>query len=233
MVAALVLALGGSATALVLTTKHANPSEQSTADVSGSDPASDTSSEAGTSDGSGTSGDTGSASDSGSDTSGTTGSDYGSDTSSTGGTDDSSGSNDSSSSYDDSSSASNSDTSTSASRASSASPETKVERAVRRHWRYIESGDYDAAFDLLAPSLQASSGGQASWVAQHEKDNLLSVDVSVTARDVSGSTAIVDVDTLRTDAEVTGCKDWSGYYEMVKTGGRWKIAKAKLAPSSC
>jgi hypothetical protein len=205
IVAAVLIALGGSATALVLSSKNkATASEQASADATtdaGADPATQDTTTADTTtddglDGSSADGSSGSEGDS-----------------------------------------SQTDTSTTPdpqpAAAPTLSPATKVERAVKRHWRYIESGDYYAAFDLLSPSLQSTSGGAANWVSGHVQDHITSVDVEVEARDVMSTTAVADIITLRTRARATGCKVWSGYYQMVKAGGRWRIDKAKLTPAPC
>jgi hypothetical protein len=103
-----------------------------------------------------------------------------------------------------------------------------AENAVRRHWRLIESGSYDAAFDLLASS--ATSASRSTWVSEHVQDDLTSADLSVSATLTSPTTARVNVLRLRTVAN-SGCFTWTGSYDVAKIGGPWRISKANLERS--
>ena len=105
-----------------------------------------------------------------------------------------------------------------------------AESAVERHWSLIESGQYSAAFNLLASS--ATTASESTWVQEHVEDDLTSADISVSASLTSSTTARVDVLRLRTMAE-SGCFTWSGSYDVAKLGGTWKITKANLTRSSC
>ena len=102
-----------------------------------------------------------------------------------------------------------------------------VENTVERHWQLIESGQYDAAFDsLMIPQ------SRAGWVAEHEKDALSDVDVSVSATVHSSTSATAQILNLRTVAN-SGCFTWTGSYDMTKSGGDWKISKSNLSRSAC
>ena len=105
-----------------------------------------------------------------------------------------------------------------------------AENAVRRHWSLIESGQYSAAFSLLASS--ATTASESTWVSEHAEDALTEADLSVSASLTSPTTARVDVLSLRTVAN-SGCFTWTGSYDVAKSGGAWKIAKANLTRSDC
>jgi hypothetical protein len=105
-----------------------------------------------------------------------------------------------------------------------------AENAVRRHWSLIESGQYSAAFALLASSATTASAG--TWVQEHVEDDLSSADLSVSASLTSPTSARVDVLRLRTVAN-SGCFTWTGSYDVGKIGGVWKITKANLTRSGC
>jgi Domain of unknown function (DUF4352) len=113
-----------------------------------------------------------------------------------------------------------------------ASDAAAAEEAVQAHWNAIERGDYRDAYGYLSADQQRTFS-EAGWVQDHQRDAPTSADVEVAAADVGTSTGTVEVLTLRTEAAATGCKDWSGSYQMVKETGAWKIDKAKLTPSSC
>lgn len=105
----------------------------------------------------------------------------------------------------------------------------EIRGVVTRHWAEIESGNYSAAFDLLAPGSQSRS----AWISAHEQDALTSESVSLGSPTITSATsATVPVINLHTVA-ASGCFDWSGHYEMTKVDGSWKISKAKISNSSC
>jgi serine/threonine-protein kinase len=112
-------------------------------------------------------------------------------------------------------------------------PETAaVERAITRHWRAIENGDYAAAYDRFAPNLQNAEGRQR-WIGAQRRDQLVDARLEVAARVTSATTATARVVRLRTDAVRSGCHEWSGTYELRKIGGAWRISKAGLKSRRC
>lgn len=110
----------------------------------------------------------------------------------------------------------------------SASAAAEAENAVERHWRLIESGNYAAAYDLLAPGTQS----RGPWIAEHVKDALSDVDLNVDATVNSSTSATVRVLHLRTVAN-SGCNEWTGFYDMAKISGTWRIQKAKISNTPC
>jgi hypothetical protein len=112
---------------------------------------------------------------------------------------------------------------------STLSDKAEIRGVLQRHWSAIEAGNYSAAFALLVPGSQSES----SWTAGHEQDALVSESLSLgTPSLTSSTTATAPVNSLHTEA-ASGCFDWSGYYEMQKVGGDWRIGKAKISRSAC
>jgi hypothetical protein len=104
-----------------------------------------------------------------------------------------------------------------------------IKQIIRRHWANIEAGHYAAAFAALAPGTQR----RGTWIDAHQRDALTVARISLgRPRLTSPSTAIAPVITLHTEAS-SGCNVWSGHYEMRKSGGVWKIEKAKISNSPC
>jgi hypothetical protein len=101
---------------------------------------------------------------------------------------------------------------------------------VRRHWDLIETGDYAAAYDRLAPELQK---GRARWIAAQRRDHLFSAYVVVDAALTSASTATARVVRLETDSEHSGCHRWRGSYSLREIAGEWRIARAALTSRGC
>ena len=111
--------------------------------------------------------------------------------------------------------------------------ERAVERTILRHWRARETGNFNAAYNRFAPSLQRAFQGRSRWIAAMKRDGLVSADVEVDPQLTSDTTATARVVRLRTDAVRSGCNDWSGTYELRKIGGEWRIEKAGLKSRKC
>jgi serine/threonine-protein kinase len=107
--------------------------------------------------------------------------------------------------------------------------EAAVEAAAEGHWDAIDAGDYGTAFDYFSASNPQNRG---RWIDSHESDQIRSAKGDWTTRSVSGNSAIADVVSLRTKSR-NGCQDWTGWYDMVKEGGEWKIADSHLSDSPC
>ena len=113
------------------------------------------------------------------------------------------------------------------------SAERAVERAVLRHWRAIETGNYDLAYDRLAPDLQKAFQGRTRWIRAIRRDGLYSVDIAVEPTLTTEKTATARVVRMRTRAARTGCKDWSGTYTLRKVNDAWRISKAGVKSRKC
>lgn len=108
-----------------------------------------------------------------------------------------------------------------------------VAETIYGYWDAIQSGDYATAYTYLAPAEGAAVGGEATFVSQHAADPLTSADVVVAVTGISSSSASAQVVRLRTVAPSTGCRDWSGSYQLAKLGGEWLISRATLNFTSC
>jgi hypothetical protein len=113
--------------------------------------------------------------------------------------------------------------------ASDAAEATRVEQAVRRHWQARESGDAAAAFAIFAPSLQGQVGGLSTFSSDLDEDGLYSVTIAVDATVTGAASATASLEQLRTEARLTGCKEWSGSYGMTKIDGDWRISSSSLS----
>jgi Protein kinase domain len=108
--------------------------------------------------------------------------------------------------------------------------EQAIEQAVQRHWELLETGDYGAAYDRLAPELQR---GRERWIAAQERDGLFSAVVRVDPELISDDTGTALILRLETDAEASGCHTWDGVYGLRKIGGAWRLASAALTQGEC
>jgi serine/threonine-protein kinase len=108
----------------------------------------------------------------------------------------------------------------------------RVERAVARHWRAIENGNYEAAYDRFAPELQQDNG-RARWIAAQRRDGREAVELEVEPEVTSDTRATARVVFLRTRAEGSGCNNWSGTYVLRKIDGAWRISEADLERREC
>jgi hypothetical protein len=107
----------------------------------------------------------------------------------------------------------------------------EIQSVLSQHWNDIASGSYAAAYSLFAPGA-AGGMSESSWIAAHQQDALTSASISVSPNITGPTSAVANIINLHTDAS-SGCFNWSGYYEMEKIGGAWRIGKAKIARSSC
>jgi hypothetical protein len=119
----------------------------------------------------------------------------------------------------------------SGSSASSSSSSPTVARAaiksmLQRHFANIRDGNYGAAFADLGASLGQS---QSSWIADIRADGLTSFHLSVAPQITSATSAVANIVSFHTEAEASGCKDWSGSWNVVKSGGRWLISESNLS----
>lgn len=63
-------------------------------------------------------------------------------------------------------------------------------------------------------------------------DAVSDVDVNVDATINSSTSATVRVLNLRTVAN-SGCNEWTGFYDMARISGAWRIRKAKISNTPC
>ena len=105
--------------------------------------------------------------------------------------------------------------------------------AVYTYWSLLQLGDYTAAFAELTPVNQQRLGGLAKFLGYFSGDPLLSVNVVVGVPAISGDTATVDVAELQTEGAATGCRNWSGSYQLAFAQGAWLIDYANLNYTAC
>ena len=108
-----------------------------------------------------------------------------------------------------------------------------IAETVYGYWDSIQQGDYATAFSYLTPPEGAAVGGEATFISQHQADPLTSVDVVVAVTALSSTTATAGVVRLRTIAPRTGCRSWSGSYQLAYEGGQWLISRATLNFTGC
>jgi serine protease Do len=104
---------------------------------------------------------------------------------------------------------------------------------VDTYWSLLQLGKYADAYPLFTPDEQQRVRGLATWLAYFRKDPLLSVRVSVATESILGNVAAVRVMTLMTRGPVTGCRNWSGTYRLLRSGGKWLIDYAALSFTPC
>jgi len=109
----------------------------------------------------------------------------------------------------------------------------QVQHALRAHFNRLVSGDYETAYYDLTSSEGEAIGGESGWVSAQEEDQLQSFSLSVETSLIDPHTAQATISEFETNSLATGCKEWSGYWEMRKIYGEWLIAAAKLEEEPC
>ena len=103
----------------------------------------------------------------------------------------------------------------------------QIKAMIRRHFQNIVNGNYVSAYNDLAPS--ASTASQSSWIQQIRDDGLYSFNVNVSPQLYSTTSGVANILSFHTEADASGCKDWSGSWTVVRNGGEWKIGKSNLS----
>ena len=109
----------------------------------------------------------------------------------------------------------------------------QVQHALTAHFNRLASGNYESAYYDLTASEGDAAGGESSWVAAQEEDELESFYLTVETSLADAHTAQATIVEFETHAAATGCNLWSGYWEMRKIYGDWLIDSAKLEKESC
>jgi RING finger family protein len=109
----------------------------------------------------------------------------------------------------------------------------QVQQALRNHFNNLANGYYDAAYRDLTPTEGEEIGGESSWVTAQEEDELEGFDLQVNTALFDSNAARARIVEFQTRSRATGCKEWSGYWEMSKVYGEWLISEAKLEDESC
>jgi len=103
--------------------------------------------------------------------------------------------------------------------------------ALDSYWNDIGAGEYAAAYGYLAPG--ALNLTQAQFVASEQQANIQSVEFSGSLSASSGSSATVDVASLKTVDGQYGCRTWTGSYQMTLQGNQWLIERSNITPQAC
>jgi hypothetical protein len=103
----------------------------------------------------------------------------------------------------------------------------QIKAMIRRHFQNIVNGNYVSAYNDLAPS--ASTASQSSWIQQIRDDGLYSFNVNVSPQLYSTTSGVANILSFHTEADASGCKDWSGSWTVVRNSGEWKIGKSNLS----
>jgi len=101
-----------------------------------------------------------------------------------------------------------------------------IKSMLQRHFANIRDGNYASAFGDLGASLGQS---QSSWISDIKADGLYSFSLSVSPQITSSTSAVASINSFHTEADASGCKNWSGSWNVVKSGGRWVISKSNLS----
>jgi hypothetical protein len=116
-----------------------------------------------------------------------------------------------------------------ASTASASSPTVAragIKSMLQRHFANIRDGNLSSAYADLGASLAQS---QTSWISDIRDDGLYSFNLAVAPEITSPTTAIANIVSFHTEANASGCKNWSGSWNVAKSGGRWLITKSNLS----
>jgi hypothetical protein len=113
--------------------------------------------------------------------------------------------------------------------ASTSSPSvarTAIKSMLQRHFATIRDGNLSSAYADLGGSLAQT---QSSWTADIRNDGLYAFNLSVSPEITSPTTAVANIVSFHTEAQASGCKDWSGSWNVARSGGRWVITKSNLS----
>ncbi|MGO9972266.1 MAG: hypothetical protein ACLP01_05550 [Solirubrobacteraceae bacterium] len=106
-----------------------------------------------------------------------------------------------------------------------------MQQVVTQEWADISSGDYASAFSLFAPGSLGTS--ESAFASGHQQYAPIHASVSLGSPTFNSSTdATVPVVSLQT-TDSSGCKNWSGSYEVQEVSGQWLISQANISSSPC
>jgi hypothetical protein len=101
-----------------------------------------------------------------------------------------------------------------------------IKSMLQRHFANIRDGSLNSAYADLGASLAQS---QSSWISDIRADGLYAFNLAVAPEITSPTTAIANIVSFHTEADASGCKNWSGSWNVAKSGGRWLITKSNLS----
>ena len=100
---------------------------------------------------------------------------------------------------------------------------------MRSHFEHLDDGEYQAAFDLFAPSYQAKAG--SGWVSQrsaaHPRVSIAFIEPSSNNGSFATFSAKIYLrDTVNVDGSDTQCRRFQGTLAARKLNGRWYYSPA-------
>ena len=101
--------------------------------------------------------------------------------------------------------------------------------SLEYYWGDIDTGAYAKAWTYLSPAVES----EAAFVGAEKEARPKNIELEGTLAGISGSHATIVIDRLITHDQQHGCRSWSGHYEMIRDGGHWLIASARIAPKAC
>ena len=109
----------------------------------------------------------------------------------------------------------------------------QIQAALTTHFNHLAAGDYETAWEDLDAHEQDHIGSESGWTEEEEADNLRSFDLRVNASLEGSNAAEASIVEFRTRSSLTGCHEWTGYWEMSKVYGEWLIGGVELERESC
>jgi len=101
------------------------------------------------------------------------------------------------------------------------------EQIVSRYWQEIDAHRFAAAYAYLDPEYRQEES-KSTFVGKHEAEGIKEATFRGESASDSGSSARVNVVSLRTSDDAKGCREWNGYYGMRSVEGRWLIHEAQI-----
>ena len=101
--------------------------------------------------------------------------------------------------------------------------------SLETYWGDIDTGAYARAWTWLASSGET----QAAFVQAEKNARPTHIELLGTLTGISGNHARIVVKRLVTHDRQSGCRSWTGSYEMVRSARRWLIASARISPKAC
>jgi hypothetical protein len=97
-------------------------------------------------------------------------------------------------------------------------------------WNDINAGNFGGAWGLFVPG---TVGAESTFVSSHQQTAPITASATVGSPiSTSATSATVPLVSLRT-TDSSGCKNWTGSYQVQNESGQWLIGKANLQSSSC
>ncbi len=103
--------------------------------------------------------------------------------------------------------------------------------ALEAYWQSVKRHEFADAYAQLLPG--ALNLSEAQFVASEKEIKIQDASFSASVTSRTSTRATVVVRSLITRDQRYGCQTWSGSYELIETGGRWRIDRAAIAPQPC